>query len=98
MPWFLIDIGCRTPVPFVPVDDLASPPHNVELAIDIDRLLHVPAAAQPRRCTVVQMSCFLALTHQKAAEVLGMPLCTLQSMWHDSRKRLRDRMEANATS
>ena len=95
MPWFLIDIGCRTPVPFVPVDDLASPPHNVELAIDIDRLLDVLAATQPRRCAVVQM-CFLGLT--EATEVLGMPLRTLQRICHDARKWLGDRMEANAAT
>jgi hypothetical protein len=79
----------------MPVDELASPPHDLGLAIDIDRLLDVLAATQPRRCAVVQM-CFLGLT--EATEVLGMPLRTLQRICHDARKWLGDRMEANAAT
>jgi DNA-directed RNA polymerase specialized sigma24 family protein len=94
----LIDMGSRMPVPYVPVEELASPSLNLELAIDIDRLLDELAVAHPRWCTVVETKCFLGLTDQEAAEVLGMPVRTLQHMWRSARGWLRERMEANATT
>jgi RNA polymerase sigma-70 factor, ECF subfamily len=94
----LIDKGCRTPVPYVAVEELESPPVNLELAIDIDRLLDELAVAHPLWCTAVETKCFLGLTDQEAAEVLGMPVRTLQHMWRDARGWLRERMEANATT
>lgn len=96
----LSDKGCRTPVPYVPVEKLESPPVDLELAIDIDldRLLDELTAIHPGWCTVVEMKCFLGLTDQEAAEVLGMRLHTLQHMWRNARGWLRERMEANATT
>jgi DNA-directed RNA polymerase specialized sigma24 family protein len=96
--WRLINMGCRKPVTYVPVEELEAPAVNLELAIEIDRLLDELAATHPGWCTEVQMKCFLGITDQEAAEVLGMPLRTLQRMWHDARNWLRERMEANATT
>jgi DNA-directed RNA polymerase specialized sigma24 family protein len=98
MLWRLIDMGCRPPVREVPVEEVEAPPVNLDLAIDIDRLLGELAAIHPRRSTVVEMKCFLGLTDQEAAEVLGMPLHTFEHMWRHARWWLRDRMEANATT
>lgn len=96
--WRLIDMRCRKPVRYLPVEELEAPAVNVERAIEIDRLLDELAATHPGWCTVVQVKCFLGLTDQEAAEVLGMPLGTLQRMWHDARNWLHKRMEANATT
>ena len=96
--WRLINMGCRKPVTYVPVEELEAPAVNLELAIEIDRLLDELAATHPGWYTVVQMKCLLGITDQEAAEVLGMPLRTLQRMWHDARNWLRERMEANATT
>jgi DNA-directed RNA polymerase specialized sigma24 family protein len=92
----MIDMGCRKPVVYVPVGELEAPPVNLELAIDIDRLLDELAATHPRWCTVVEMKCFLGLTDQEAAEVLGMRLHSLQHIWRHARWWLRERMEGNA--
>jgi DNA-directed RNA polymerase specialized sigma24 family protein len=98
MRWRLIDMGCRKPVTYVPVEELEAPAVNLELALEIDRLLDELAAAHPGWCTVVEMKCFLGFTDQEAAEVLGMPLRTLQHMWRHARWWLRERMEGNATT
>lgn len=94
----LIDKGCRTPVPYVPVEKLASPSLNLQLAIDIDRLLDELAAIHPGWCTVVEMKCFLGLTDQEAAEALAKPCCKVPKIWHNAVWWLRERMEANATT
>ena len=49
----LIDMECRIPFRYVPVEDLESPPINLQPAIDIDRLLDELAALHPGWCTVV---------------------------------------------
>jgi ECF sigma factor len=96
--WRLIDFDCRTPVRDVPVEEVESPPLNLDVAVDADRLLAELAATHPRWCTVVETKCFSGLTDHEAVEVLGMPLYTLQQMWGDAQKWLRQRMEANATT
>jgi DNA-directed RNA polymerase specialized sigma24 family protein len=96
--WRLINMGCRKPLTYVPVEELEALPVNLELAIDIDRLLDELAATHPGWCTVVQMKCFLGLTDQEAAKVLGIRRHTLQHMWRHARWWLRERMEGNATT
>lgn len=96
--WRLIDMGCRKPVAYLPVEELEAPAVNLELAIEIDRLLDELAATHRGWCTLVPMKCFLGLTDQEAAEVLGVPLRTLQRMWQGARNWVRERMEANATT
>jgi hypothetical protein len=94
----MIDMGCLKPVLFVPLEELEAPPVNLELAIDICRLLDELAATHPRWCTVVEMKCFLGFTDHEAAEVLCMPLRSLHHMWRNARWWLRERMEGNATA
>jgi hypothetical protein len=45
--WRPINMGCRKPVTYVPVEELEAPSVNLELAIDIDRLLDELAATHP---------------------------------------------------
>jgi hypothetical protein len=94
----LIDKGCLSLVPYVPVEELKASLVNLELAINIDRLLNELAAIHPRWCTAVEMKCFLGLTDQEVTDVPGMRLHTLEHMWHDARQWLCKRMEANATT
>jgi RNA polymerase sigma factor (TIGR02999 family) len=96
MRWRLIDIGRRRRgTEFVPLDGLDSllgdRCTNLDQAMDIDKLLDELAAAHPDWCVVVEMKCFLGLTDQEAADALGMPLRTLQHMWHYAREWLFER-------
>ena len=71
---------------------------NLELAIDMNRLLDELAATHPRWCAMVEMKCFSGLTDQEAAQVLGIPLRTVQHMWRGARSWLYQRLEPNATT
>jgi RNA polymerase sigma factor (TIGR02999 family) len=100
MRWRLIDEGRRrNGREYVPVDGLDSVFRersvNLDLALDVDRLLDGLAATHPDWCIVVEVKCFLGLTDKQAAEALGMPLRTLQRMWREARKWLFERMEGN---
>jgi len=103
MRWRLIDEGRRrNGREYVPVDGLGSLLRarsvNLDLAMEVDRLLDELATAHPDWCKVVEVKCFLGLTDQQAAEALGMPLRTLQRMWRDARKWLFRRMEGNGSN
>jgi len=98
MRWRLIDMGRRRQE-YVPVDGLDSlfreRSLNLDLAMDVDRLLDQLAATRPDWCTVVEVKCFLGLTDEEAAEALGMPsLRTFQRMWRDARKWLFERTQS----
>jgi RNA polymerase sigma-70 factor, ECF subfamily len=96
MRWRLIDMGRRRHGrEYVPVDGLNSLLRdrsvNLDLAMDVDRLLDELAATHPDWCVVVEVKCFLGLTDEEAGEALGWPLRTLQRMWRDARKWLFER-------
>jgi RNA polymerase sigma factor (TIGR02999 family) len=98
MKWRLIDEGRKPHPDYVLMDDLSSPflgrSANLNLAIDIDRLRDELAATHPDWCMVVEVKCYLGLTDQEAADVLGMPLRTLQRMWRDARRWLFERTQS----
>ena len=98
MKWRLIDEGRKPRPDYVPMDDLSFPLRggsaNLNLAIDIDRLRDELAATHPDWCMVVEVKCYLGLTDQEAADVLGMPLRTLQRMWRDARRWLFERTQS----
>jgi RNA polymerase sigma factor (TIGR02999 family) len=101
MRWRLIDEARRrNGWEYIPVDGLDSlfreRSVNLDLALDVDRWLEELAMTHPDWCMVVEVKCFLGLTDQEAADALGMPLRTLQRMWHDARKWLFERMEGSA--
>jgi RNA polymerase sigma factor (TIGR02999 family) len=105
MRWRLIDIGRRRhDREYVPLDGLDSLLRercvDLDLAMDVNRLLDQLAATHPDWCMVVEVKCFLGLTDEEAAEVLGMPsLRTLQRMWHEARRWLFEQTQsANAAT
>jgi RNA polymerase sigma factor (TIGR02999 family) len=102
MRWRLIDMGRRRhDREYVAVDGLDSvfreSSVDLDLAMDVDRLLDELAATRPDWCMVVEVKCFLGLTDEEAADALGIPPRTLQRMWRDARKWLFERTQpANA--
>ena len=104
MRWRLIDMGRqRQGREIVPLDGLDSLLRdrcvNLDQAMEINQLLDELAATHPDWCMVVEMKCFLGLSDQEAADALGMPLRTVQRMWHDAREWLFERTKkANASA
>jgi RNA polymerase sigma factor (TIGR02999 family) len=66
---------------------------QLELAVEIDRLLEELTVAQPEWCTVVELKFFLGLTDEEAADAMGLRLRTMQRMWRDARQWLFERTE-----
>jgi DNA-directed RNA polymerase specialized sigma24 family protein len=66
---------------------------NPEDAVALSELLDQLARAHPDWCTVVEMKHFLGFTDEEMGQELGMPLRTVQRIWHDARKWLFDRRE-----
>jgi RNA polymerase sigma factor (TIGR02999 family) len=100
MRWRLIDMGrARDGREYVPVDGLDSlfrqRSVNLDLAIEVDRLLDELAATRPDWCMVVEVKCFLGLTDEEAAAALGMPPRTLQRTWRDARKWLFEQTQSS---
>jgi RNA polymerase sigma-70 factor, ECF subfamily len=104
MRWYLTDLGRkRKDREYVPPDGLDSVLTrrclDLDLAIDVDKLLDKLAATHPDWCVVVEVKCFLGLSDQEAADALGMPLRTLQRIWHDAREWLFEgAKQANASA
>jgi RNA polymerase sigma factor (TIGR02999 family) len=104
MRWHLIDLARKIKdCEFVPLDGLDSVLTqrcaDLNLAMDVDKLLDELAATHPDWCVVVEVKCFLGFSDHEAAEALGMPLRTLQRLWHQAREWLFDRTnQANASA
>jgi RNA polymerase sigma factor (TIGR02999 family) len=79
----------------LPLDELGIVARNedMELAVEVDRLLQELEIADPQKCAVVELKFFLGLTDNEAADVLHVPLRTVQRRWRDARKWLFDRLE-----
>ena len=95
----LIDYArARKDVALVPLDALAEehPLANdsMELALLIDELLDPMREMRPLECSIVELKCFLGLTDEETASILGLPLRTMQLRWHDARLWLFERAEA----
>jgi DNA-directed RNA polymerase specialized sigma24 family protein len=79
----------------VPADDA----HTVlavetpERAVALGELLDQLAHAHPEWCTVVEMKHFLGFSDEVISRELGIPLRTVQRIWHGARKWLYDRRE-----
>jgi RNA polymerase sigma-70 factor, ECF subfamily len=104
MRWHLVDLGRKIKDrEFVSLDGLDSVLTqrcaDLNLAMDVDKLLDELAATHPDWCVVVEVKCFLGFSDHEAAEALGMPLRTLQRLWHQAREWLFDRTnQANASA
>ena len=67
---------------------------KTDVAVTVDQLLEELAKTKPDWAQVVEVKYFLGLNDEQAAEVLNLPLHTLQRMWSDARQWLANRMEA----
>jgi DNA-directed RNA polymerase specialized sigma24 family protein len=93
---YLIDHARGRPdAEFIAIDGMENFPHadgaQVELAIEVDRLLNELAATNPEWCNLVELKYFLGLTDEEAADVLGIKLRSMQRMWRDAREWLFER-------
>ena len=65
-----------------------------ELALTIDELLERMKETMPLECSIVELKFFFGMTDEETAEVLDLPLRSMQSRWHDARIWLFERAEA----
>lgn len=95
----LIDYARRRPdAVFLPLDGV---PEAVvarsgqwELALVIDQLLDRMREILPVECSIVELKFFFGMTDEEIAEVLALPLRTMQAKWQDARIWLFERAEA----
>jgi RNA polymerase sigma factor (TIGR02999 family) len=97
---YLIDrFRARPKADFVRLDhaDLAVPASrsSPELALAIDGLLDELEQCNAELCTIVELKVFLGLKDEEASQVLEVPLRTLQRKWHDARRWLFEKLEAD---
>ncbi|MBL8219910.1 MAG: hypothetical protein JNL62_11805, partial [Bryobacterales bacterium] len=64
------------------------------LALTIDELLDRMRATMPLECSIVELKFFFGMTDEETAEVLDLPLRSMQGKWHDARIWLFERAEA----
>lgn len=95
----LIDYARRRPdINILPLESIPERLHNVadkrELALVIDELLDQMRETMPTECNIVELKFFFGMTDEETAEILGLPLRTLQAKWQDARIWLFERAEA----
>ncbi len=98
MRWELIDYARKRPnVAFFQLDGL--PEHvlrhtpQLDLAIMIDQLLDELAEAMPLRYSILQLKLCLGMTEEEVAEILAIPLRTVQLRSQEARIWLYERAE-----
>jgi len=79
----------RPSVAFLPMDGLPervlSTSDKREVALTINELLDRMQEQMPVECSVVELKFFFGMTDEETAEILGLPLRTLQARWQDAR-------------
>jgi RNA polymerase sigma factor (TIGR02999 family) len=65
-----------------------------DLAMTIDELLDRMRETMPLECSIVELKFFFGMTDEETAEVLDLPLRSMQGRWHDARIWLFERAEA----
>lgn len=95
----LIDYARRRPdVVLLPLEGLpeavAARSDKRELALTIDQLLDRMRETLPVECSIVELKFFFGMTDEETAEVLALPLRTMQAKWQDARIWLFERAEA----
>lgn len=90
---YLIDIVRRSGPVIVPQEaaDQEIATETPEQAIALSELLDQLSRTHPDWCTVVEMKHFLGFTDEQMGQELGMPIRTVQRIWHDARKWLFER-------
>jgi RNA polymerase sigma factor (TIGR02999 family) len=74
-----------------------SEPVDLEMAVQLDRLLDELESVNTRWCSIAEMKCFLGLTDEEASEATGIPLRSLQRQWSDTRRWLFERLHKSAS-
>jgi RNA polymerase sigma factor (TIGR02999 family) len=69
---------------------------NIETATLIDGQLEVLSTEKPEWCSVVELKYFLGLTDEETAAALNIPVRTAQRNWHDARRWLFERLNADS--
>ena len=82
------------PIDGLPEDALATPDGKRELALTVDELLDSMRESMPLECSIVELKFFFGMTDEETAEVLGLPLRSMQARWQDARIWLFERAEA----
>jgi RNA polymerase sigma factor (TIGR02999 family) len=92
----LIDYARGRPSAVVlPLDtgfDLDPAQADPDFIVHVGKLLDELKEENPEWCTVVELKYFLGLNDQEAAEVMEMPVRTLQRRWQDARRWLFRRL------
>lgn len=65
-----------------------------DLALVIDELLERMQEAMPTECSIVELKFFFGMTDEETADVLGLPLRSMQARWQDARIWLFENAEA----
>lgn len=92
---YLIDEWRKRPKgELVPMrSDLQVHRRDLDLEIEVDRLLEDLSQENPEWCEVVELKHFLGLTDEETAEVMKLTLHTMQRRWRDAREWLFARLE-----
>jgi len=96
---YLIDYARRKPdVDVIPLDSipeaLLAGRSRSELVFQMDAQLDKLEKENPQWCKVVELKFFLGLTDEEAAQVLEIPLHTLQRRWYRARHWLYEQLGA----
>jgi len=67
---------------------------QLELALAVDGLLDDMPPAHGSWCSIVELKFFLGFTDEEAAEVLGLPLRSLQRQFGDARRWLYEKLKS----
>lgn len=95
----LIDYARSRPkAGLVPIDEVGEGAFALtahpETALTINELLDELRESAPEDCSIVELKYFLGMTDEETAEVLGMPLRTMQNRWQQTRIWLFEHAEA----
>jgi RNA polymerase sigma factor (TIGR02999 family) len=90
---YLIDLSRKSTPVQLPQDAVADQvvAESPEQAVALGELLDQLAIEHAEWCTVVEMKHFLGFTDEETGRQLGVPIRTVQRMWHDGRLWLYDR-------
>jgi len=78
----------------LPPDELLRPSEwDLDLAVEIAKLLEQLKEHDPLLCTVVDMKGFLLMTNQEIARALDLSETTVRRRWHDARLWLLERLK-----
>lgn len=68
-----------------------------ETAARVNGLLPKLGVSTPNLIAIVELKYFLGLPDDECADVLGVPVRTVQRQWQDARRWLYERVESQAT-